>query len=54
MAKYRRTMLSRSRQITESLAAEAVTLRIDAGSQEAGFLSAYYAVPVIPAVIIIR
>ena len=41
-------------QIKTALGARAVTLRIDANSQEAAYLSAYYAVPVVPALMIIQ
>ena len=41
-------------QVKAALTAKAITLRIQAGSQEAGFLSAYHPVPVIPALIIIQ
>lgn len=41
-------------QITTALSARAVTLRIDAGSQEAGHLAAYYPTPVVPCLIVIQ
>lgn len=41
-------------QIDLALSTKAVTLCIDADSQEAGYLSAYYPVPVVPALIVIQ
>ncbi|KAL2037913.1 hypothetical protein N7G274_009388 [Stereocaulon virgatum] len=41
-------------QINSALAAKAVTLRLNAGSQEAGYLAAYYPIPVVPAFIVIH
>ena len=40
-------------QITTALTTKAITIRINGGSQEAQYLSAYYPVPVLPALIII-
>ena len=40
-------------QIGIALRSRTVTLRIEAGSQEAGFLAAYYPVPQVPAFILI-
>ncbi len=51
---HRVRMLSRSCQVSQVLATEAITLRMDAESQEAGFLSAYHPIPVTPSVVIIR
>lgn len=41
-------------QIVAALTSKAITVRIQAGSQEAGFLSAYYPIPQVPAMIIIQ
>lgn len=41
-------------QIARALALKAVTLRINAQSAEAGFLAAYYPLPVVPAFILIQ
>lgn len=41
-------------QITLALSAKAVTLRLDAESQEAGFLAAYYPIRTVPTLMIIR
>jgi hypothetical protein len=41
-------------QTSTALTTKAVTLRLKAGSQEAGYLSAYYPVPVVPAFIVIQ
>lgn len=41
-------------QVSSALALRAVTLRIESNSQEARYLSAYYPVPIVPALIIIQ
>jgi len=41
-------------QISLALNTRAITLRINSSSQEAGYLSAYYPVPAVPALIVIQ
>ena len=41
-------------QVTTALTTKAVTLRLNAGSQEAGYLAAYYPIPMVPAFIVIQ
>ncbi len=41
-------------QVTSALRSKSVALRIQAGSQEAGFLAAYYPVPQVPSLMIIQ
>ena len=41
-------------QVKSALTDRAITLRIQAGSQGAGFLTAYYPVPVVPALLLIQ
>jgi len=41
-------------QIKLALSSKTVAFRIYAGSQEAGFMAAYYPLPVVPALIVIR